>query len=292
MAFSVSDRELQRFFFKQGLTNGLFLWVSFRTFLLNPNWHKAFVNHNSEVVDQPLVLLSRWQGADKGLHNQPVFYWLLSLIGAALGCSSMAAALSYSGDAPVNLWVLLGIFALLPLFMTVAAAGSLLFSLGGRGGSGNVFVQQLIRRSGIGSSDQSFSRLISAWALWKLQSFSLLLVTFSLITFLVMATFQDFTFGWSSTLIENDQTMVKVVGIMTAPWQWLVASPTNELIIASRFYHGEIVGDVNMLSQWWPTLVTAIIFYGLLPRLLLQQVSYSSLAPEIFINSTSYCSPK
>jgi len=91
MAFSVSDRELQRFFFKQGLTNGLFLWVSFRTFLLNPNWHKAFVNHNSEVVDQPLVLLSRWQGADKGLHNQPVFFavfigwpgWLRQCICAA-----------------------------------------------------------------------------------------------------------------------------------------------------------------------------------------------------------------
>lgn len=269
MKLSSVDREVQSFFLSQGLTHGLFLWISFRAFLLNPNWREQFTVHGSSEDGQPIDWLAQWQSSHAITYRQPLAYWLFSLLGAAIGSISMAGALSYSGQWPVNIWMLLLLFAFLPLLLTGMAAFTQIPGRSHHHTSTPPLVRRLIEQSGLEDASTHFSNLIFPWAVWKLQSFSLMIIAFAILTFLVMATFQDYAFGWSSTLIENDQVVVGLMQGLTLPWRWMIPAPSEELILASRFLRSEPLGQAALLGQWWPTITVAIFFYGLLPRLVL-----------------------
>ena len=87
--------------------------------------------------------------------------------------------------------------------------------------------------------------------------------------------FSDTAFGWQSTLQVGPELVHGLVSVVALPWSWLfpqgIACPTLAQIAGSRMilkdgiYH-LTTGD---LISWWPFLCLCVLFYGLLPRLVL-----------------------
>lgn len=95
----------------------------------------------------------------------------------------------------------------------------------------------------------------------------------ALVTALMLVTFTDLAFGWSTTLRVSAAELERAVGLICAPWAAVVpaAVPTTELIESSRFFRLErssaTIGSPESYTLWWPFLMMSMIVYGLLPRL-------------------------
>ena len=281
MVYSTDDRAVQRFFLHQGLTQGVLRWVSFRTFLATADWQERFGAGHSAAKPELSAQLAHWQQLDSGIELHSGFYWLMNGLAVLLGALSMAAALTANAPAPINLWLVLTLFALAPLLMTLISAVSLFRPLSAANLSHSPVLRSLISRAGFAQALAAHGRILSQWALWQLQSFSLLFLIAALATFFLLATFQDLSFGWSSTLIEQDQTMARLVHLLAYPWHWLVAAPSEQVIAASRYYQGEPLASGGQLEPWWPTLVGAMLCYGLIPRLMLALVLRTRLVVSL-----------
>jgi hypothetical protein len=105
---------------------------------------------------------------------------------------------------------------------------------------------------------------------------------------LAFVVFTDLAFGWSTTLDVEASTIHRLTSILSAPWAafWPDASPSLDLVESTRHFRvspglgaaagassvpeGEHIHFVDpiLFGGWWPFLVAALIFYGLLPRLL------------------------
>ncbi|WP_320821952.1 DUF2868 domain-containing protein [Reinekea sp.] len=269
MVYSTEDRAVQRFFLRQGLTQGVLRWVSFRTFLATAGWQDRFSAGHLAVKPELSAQLAHWQQLDRGIEQQRGFYWLMNGLAVLLGALSMAAALTATGPGPINLWLVFTLFAFAPLFMTLISAASLFRPVSAANVAHSPVLRSLIHRAGFAPALVGHGRILAQWARWQLQSFSLLLLISALATFFLLATFQDLSFGWSSTLIEEDQTMARLVHLLTYPWHWLAAAPSEQLIAASRYYQGVPLASGGQPEPWWPTLVGAMLCYGLIPRLIL-----------------------
>jgi hypothetical protein len=82
----------------------------------------------------------------------------------------------------------------------------------------------------------------------------------------------DLAFGWQSTLQPDPAKVHSIIQIISAPWSWLPsASPTIEQIEGSKIILKEGMAHLatSDLVSWWPFLCFALLFYGLLPRLML-----------------------
>jgi len=82
----------------------------------------------------------------------------------------------------------------------------------------------------------------------------------------------DLAFGWQSTLQPDPDAVHRIIQTISAPWSWLPsASPTIEQIEGSKIILKEGMAHLvtTDLVSWWPFLCFALLFYGLLPRLLL-----------------------
>ncbi len=85
----------------------------------------------------------------------------------------------------------------------------------------------------------------------------------------------DIAFGWQSTVQVSDQTVFKLVQVVSLPWAWMVKAdfghPTfdqiqgSHMVLKDGIYHL----STNDLVSWWPFLCFAVLTYGLLPRLIL-----------------------
>jgi len=82
----------------------------------------------------------------------------------------------------------------------------------------------------------------------------------------------DLAFGWQSTLQPNPETVYRLVKTFSLPWSWASsAHPTIEQIQGSQMVlkEGMIHLSTPDLVSWWPFLCFSILFYGLIPRMLL-----------------------
>ena len=89
---------------------------------------------------------------------------------------------------------------------------------------------------------------------------------------LLKLTITDLAFGWQSTLQPDPAAVHSIIQIISAPWSWLPsASPTIEQIEGSKIILKEGMAHLATtdLVSWWPFLCFALLFYGLMPRLLL-----------------------
>jgi hypothetical protein len=100
-----------------------------------------------------------------------------------------------------------------------------------------------------------------------------------------MIFFSDLAFAWSTTLNIRSTTFQHMLSVLSWPWHTLFpdAVPSLELVEISRYYrleegslgNGSTASELAVqLGQWWPFLITAIICYGLLPRLLTLFISW------------------
>jgi hypothetical protein len=85
----------------------------------------------------------------------------------------------------------------------------------------------------------------------------------------------DVAFGWQSTFQVSAGGVFRLVEILALPWHWMVppslAHPSLEAIEGSRIILKEGIAALATgdLVAWWPFLCLSVLFYGLLPRLVL-----------------------
>jgi ABC-type cobalt transport system substrate-binding protein len=98
---------------------------------------------------------------------------------------------------------------------------------------------------------------------------------------LLLVTFTDLAFRWSTTLEVDPQAVTRIVHAIAWPWHALVPSavPSAALIEESQFFRLDNGGVVSAraLGAWWPFTLLTIVTYGLLPRLVLLVVSVMRL---------------
>lgn len=92
----------------------------------------------------------------------------------------------------------------------------------------------------------------------------------------------DLAFGWQSTLRLSAETVFQLVKHLAFPWSGVVppeiAYPSLQQIEGSRIILKDGIHHLATpdLVSWWPFLCLAVLFYGLLPRLLLLVAGWSA----------------
>jgi len=219
---------------------------------------------------------------------------LLVVAGAVVGSGFAAAALRYDGTYPVNVVTAFGLLVGVQLVMM---ALTLLLLPGGRFrmpvlqdmlGTFNPAVIAAAAYRRFAALPDSVARLF-AWhagrsaanrfAKWQLLFWSqCAAVAFNiaaLVTAIALVTFTDLAFGWSTTLDVGTREVHALTQVISAPWQVIApaAVPDAVLIENSRFFRLEDATTIprrpEAFTPWWPFIVSALLVYGLLPRVLL-----------------------
>lgn len=223
--------------------------------------------------------------------------WLLLAVGLAAGAGTGTALLAYDGKSPINVLAWLLYTAALPFALGVVLVLGLLLPARwfSRAGAAQALigaiVQPLLRRLPDGARwvrrlfGGDRGRRLQRWLLVALtQIFTLGFVLAVGITLLVKVTITDLTFSWSTSLQLNDSQVTKAVEIIAAPWAWLYpdAVPDAEAVAASNYrrfidrFRGtdaRTAVDLAIGAKWWKLCAAAVLFYGLLPRILLLLLS-------------------
>jgi hypothetical protein len=224
---------------------------------------------------------------------------VMVLLGALLGVGVALAAFQYDGSQPVNVVRLIALLVVVPALFLIA---SLLFL------PGRIFLlrglQDLLAPLNPGAVALAVFRRIARaspdlarsfdwragrsstgrFAKWQLMCWSqVAAVAFNaaaLVTALLLVTFTDLAFRWSTTLEIDPEAVTRIVHAIAWPWHALVPSavPSAELVEASQFFRlDDGLASGRALAAWWPFTVLTILTYGLLPRLVLLAVSVMRL---------------
>jgi hypothetical protein len=97
----------------------------------------------------------------------------------------------------------------------------------------------------------------------------------------LLVTFTDLAFRWSTTLDANPEAVTRIVHAIAWPWHFFAPSavPSAELVEQSQFFRLDSGGPVSgrALTAWWPFTLCTIVTYGLLPRLLMLGIAVARL---------------
>ncbi|XOV88937.1 MAG: DUF2868 domain-containing protein [Pseudomonadota bacterium] len=215
---------------------------------------------------------------------------LLVLLGFFLGVGVASIALGYQGDYPVNLFALLGVLVGIPLLLLVVSV--LLLAVGapqalhdtlgvlspGRW-AGNLLERHLSLRLFDAIGTRGVNVRFARWQLMLFsQLFALGYFVGVLVTAAALVVFTDLAFGWSSTIDISNESIKRLVALVSAPFQWIPpAVPEPGLVDASRFYRleGQVIEPdrAAQLGRWWPFVLVFTLCYGLLPRLILAVIA-------------------
>lgn len=220
----------------------------------------------------------------------------MAIAGALAGMAVALAAFRYDGSQPVNVVRLL---ALLVGFQLLLVVTTLLLMPGRVIGlrtlqdglaaiNPGAIATSLFRR--IARLPPDLERMFDwhasrasagRFAKWQLLYWSQIsAVAFNvaaLVTAILLVTFTDLAFGWSTTLQAEPPAVTRLAQALAWPWHTIApwAVPTPELVEQSQFFRYEGNGVVRggiaprALTGWWPFTIFAIVTYGLLPRLVL-----------------------
>ncbi len=90
---------------------------------------------------------------------------------------------------------------------------------------------------------------------------------------LVHLPFEELRFGWQSTYSFTNDGVHEATRIVAAPWHWIAEplAPDAAQVAATRYTRGQRAETLpaDAAHAWWPFLLAAIAFYGLLVRSLL-----------------------
>lgn len=220
----------------------------------------------------------------------------MALLGAVTGVTVALAAFAYDGSQPVNVVRLLALLVGVQLALLVL---TLLLLLPG-GVPGLRHVQDLLTAMNPGAWAAGVFRKIARaspdaarlferhagraaagrFATWQFlfwsQTAAVAFNVAALATAIVLVTFSDLAFGWSTTLDADPAAVARLVQAVAAPWAAVApaAVPSAALVEQSQFFRldagaAAANGVAHALGAWWPFTVLAIVTYGLVPRLLL-----------------------
>ncbi|MBB1488997.1 DUF2868 domain-containing protein [Oceanospirillum sediminis] len=297
------DSEASEFFLKRSASFSLFLWLSFCRFVeqgkvLSLN-SQACSDISSSVSGTPTSLqqwLTLWQQQafrPQHLIRLPWWLWGVCLI---TGAVTMSGVLAVQAGGIINIWLPLFLFAFFPCLLSLLTAVSAASSpekprhppLG---------YHWLAERYQL-PDFQPNHLLLRPWLARQLQQGASLMVLGGLIAFFVFATFQEIRFYWSSTFIQNYETMAAIFHWIALPWQLWLEAPALSVVEASQFSVQPFAepGQTEQSSELWSFVVAAVLTYGLLPRLLLMalfnyqlksrlgRAIQTSVVPEQFLN--------
>ncbi len=233
-----------------------------------------------------------------------LFSWLLPLLGVLSGAGIALSLLAYSGKTPVNVFLFLAVLVFPQLLLLSCAVLaylarafikrdildspalsllSRLFSFAARRLSKAVYgrmdqgrfmdLHALLGR--IRSRRQVYGNLLF-WPFFILfQLFGIGFNTGALAATLLRVAGSDLAFGWQSTLQIGAETVYRMVRFLAMPWSWFmpagIAFPGIEQVEGTRMILKEGIYHLatSDLISWWPFLCMCLLFYGLLPRMLL-----------------------
>lgn len=228
---------------------------------------------------------------------------LIVVIAFLSGISLAWSVLSYSGTAPINIftciWILIVpqfiLLTILGISMMASRLGlqppfkglypllsSLIVRMGRRiKRSGETLLpgNQRIRinsMAGFMGRQKTLYGPVFFWPIFILaQTFGVCFNLGLLSATMLKLAITDLAFGWQSTLSPDPETVYRLVDAFSLPWSWLSsAHPTLEQIQGSQMIlkDGMIHLSTPDLVSWWPFLCFSILFYGLLPRIILLTV--------------------
>lgn len=241
--------------------------------------------------DTGLLFVRSYQGAS----------WLMIVVGLLMGAMVCFGALNYDQAMPVNVAIFLALIVLPQLLMLGLLVFSVVLSLlGGSWFSAwyrpaasigqrlmNLFWRQDSIKNGAESSDdavlkgevlkQCFGLHSGIFANRTLRLFQVLGIAFNcgvILSLLLLLAITDRAFGWQSSLTESPEVVAQIVTSLAWPWREIwgagIGFPTLEQIQSSRILLNSAGVDYQSmaLKAWWPFLLLCVVFYGLLPRVL------------------------
>ncbi|MFZ5572400.1 MAG: DUF2868 domain-containing protein [Thermodesulfobacteriota bacterium] len=225
---------------------------------------------------------------------------LAGLTGIVAGFGLSGAFLNYRGMEPLNVWTYLGLFVFLQigllLLIPLYALPWRCFGMARKPGPLALLLRLLFSRtlkrvyasmpaSARVRMESTAGRIIgktrqygTAFHWWVFICAQMFGVGFNLGVVsgsLIRVIGSDLAFGWQSTLQWSAGTIHAGVKILALPWSWLFPAgsgyPTLAQIEGSRMIYKDGMAHLTTpdLVSWWPFLLLAVLFYGLLPRLLL-----------------------
>jgi hypothetical protein len=276
----------------------LFSWLEYRRLVF---FHEAGVGQRALLPGRVFSSLYRW------------LVCVLVILGFLSGISMAYSFLAYHGTRPINVTVFFTVFVLFPLLLFLITLGVLVnrwFTgrTDNRGGhhsivhtllSGFFFkgfpgilkkIGRPMGETGIETMEYTAAlirmrnreyRLVFFWPFFVLSSF--FATAFSagaLGGTLFRVAVSDMAFGWQSTLVTASDRIHGALSVISFPWSWFVstalAQPSLEQIEGSRILLKEGIATLATkdLVSWWPFLCLGIVFYAVLPRLVLIGVSF------------------
>jgi hypothetical protein len=218
--------------------------------------------------------------------------WLVFVLFALLGAAVALAVLQFTGDHPINVLVVLGVFVFLQWINLAGTIVAFVWSRSSPGFLGHfplsAFIRRLIVRM-VGAEDagrflarRSLYAGVERWVLFRaLQVGAVAFNLGAIATFLAAVSFTDLAFAWSTTLQVGSEGLQRFCESLSSPWgSWLPdAVPTLDLVHATQYYRldaayvnapaGARVQNAAIAGGWWPFLLMCLLVYGLLPRLVL-----------------------
>lgn len=202
---------------------------------------------------------------------------LLRLLALVLGAGGMAGFLLASERALVNVPLFLLLFVLLQFLFCVLAAWLTWCTLRGRPPASLPFnPARLIARHALPQAP-SLREVSGVGRLVLLrygQELGALFALGAILAFLVLLTVTDFSFVWGSTFAISDRAVSTGAQVLAVPWHpfFPAATISPEMIAETRFHPAQFdLGGMPVDSRrgWWPFLFACLLFYTLLPRVLL-----------------------
>lgn len=235
-------------------------------------WQQIGTSANPVNAERPLALL----------------ILIAAVAGFAIGGSLGITAFAYDGHHPVNVFSILALTLVLPtlllipaLFAAASHASAVpLFALN----PGRLLAGYVDSRFGLLLFDTAAppgSRQFAKWYVLSVsQWFAVCFFAGLLATAMARLVFSDVVFGWSSTVNLTPERVAALTGFLCLPWaSWLPAAvPDLTLIEGSRTANAIITPAASSTiaapaASWWLFLFTAIIVYGLLPRVLILAIA-------------------
>ncbi|MGM0418519.1 MAG: DUF2868 domain-containing protein [Thermodesulfobacteriota bacterium] len=289
--YKVSDRELyldkiaSSKDFKDlnpGQNNLVYLWL---------NAKKTEINESSDIS----------MPGDSFEATVKLIIFIFFLLAFFTGLFAAFAFLSYSGSSAINVFYYFGLFAGLQILFLPFAIIPFLFGRNKNllkkfsffsplsGLLKTVFekiYKKFFQKSAKYKSDifyfdfRKYSKPLF-WLFFTIsQSVAVLFSTGVLIGTIIKVVGSDLAFGWQTTLNAGPEYILKIVNFISAPWAWFVpdsfTAPSLEQIIGSKIVlkEGMALLSTSDMTSWWPFLCFSVLFYAVIPRLLIMMISY------------------
>jgi hypothetical protein len=226
----------------------------------------------------------------------------MAVLGSVTGGAVALTAFAYDGSEPVNvvrlLALLVGTQLVLLAFTLLLLPGrilglrhihDLLTALNPGAWAAAVFQKIARAPPGVtrlfdGHAPRAAAVRFAKWqVLYWSQTAAVAFNVAALVAAIMLVTFSDLAFGWSTTLDADPAAVTRVVQRIAWPWSTLVplAVPSADLVEQSQFFRleGSAVpaSAPRTLGAWWPFTILALVTYGLVPRLVLLMLAATRL---------------